>query len=294
MSFLTTLLQGKCIELNENNLSGAIRIRSQLLYNSSYITKAHFPSTVTEIEDVAFYKCSSLSDVHFSEGLKSIGNSTFAGCSSLTKISLPSTLENIGDSAFGHPTMDSNQDWLEEIEGLDTLNPSVIIWRGSFGSYSPWFLSHTGAVLVSQGRLLLGYVNEFEPIPETVTHLAKEFMGSIEWTKQPSTLIIPDSVQRLPVIWGTWSFTNSICKKVVVGTGVSEMMSGSMQIVGDTVWVCKQPANLQLSLPEKGLAYNKQAATMTLYTDNLSLKQYNWSADNVTATIRPLSEAPED
>ena len=43
---------------------------------------------------------------------------------------------------------------------------------------------------------------------------------------------------------------------------------------------------------DKGLAYDKDSRSFTLYTDNEMLKAYNGAGDNVTVTIKPLSEAP--
>lgn len=296
MSFLATLLSRKAIELNESNLEGVTTIRDYFMFKSEYLTKVHLPSTVKELQIMAFAFCEQLSEVVFSEGLEHIADNAFAGTIKLTKISIPSTIQYIGRGAFGHIPLGDVTDALIEVNGIDNISPSCTIWQDSFGNSSPWYKSHPGAILLAQGKLLLGYGKAFENIPESVTHLAQEFMGDVSWSKQPSTLVIPDSISQLPRIWGIVQYKNDICKKVIVGAGVSKMLPGAMQVVGNTVWVCKQPKNFKVALPAPGyaagVAYNKQATTMTLYTDNLSLIQYNWSADNVTATIKPLNEAP--
>lgn len=291
MSFLSTLLQRSCFKLDETNLLGVTSIRSFALYKSDTLYEVHFPNTVTKIDENAFSECSSLKKVIFPNELKEIAVTAFSRCPKLTSITLTPNIESIGNYAFAD-SVNNNNDYLEEIYGVDVIDPSIDIARNVFGINSPWYKKQLGAILFAKGKLLYGYGNTFESIPETVEYTAKSFMGSAAWSNQPATLVIPNSVKRLSYIWESSDYTNSICKKVIVGTGVTEMLQGAMQVVGDTIWICKQPANLKITLPSKNLAYNKQATTMTLYTDNLSLKQYNWSADNVTATIKPLSEAP--
>lgn len=290
MSFLSTLLQRNCFKLDENNLLGVISIREYALFQSSTLYEVYFPNTVIEISEGAFQECSALKKVIFSNKLRKIGIRAFSKCPKLTSVTLTPNIEYIGNYAFADPI--DHKDYLEEIYGVDIIDPSIKIARDVFGINSPWYKKQSGAILFAKGKLLYGYGNTFEAIPETVEYTAASFMGSPTWEKQPTTLVIPNSVKRLDYIWNDTAYTNTICKKVIVGTGVTEMLEGSMQVVGDTIWICKQPANLKIKLPSSRLAYNKQATTMTLYTDNLSLKQYNWKADNVTATIKPLSEAP--
>lgn len=65
--------------------------------------------------------------------------------------------------------------------------------------------------------------------------------------------------------------------------------SGSM---GLTTMTFNQPAGMYVELPSAGngtgMLYVKTAREMTIYTDNEYIKNYNYSADNITATILHL------
>lgn len=64
-----------------------------------------------------------------------------------------------------------------------------------------------------------------------------------------------------------------------------------------TTLVCKQPSSKYVELPEPGdatgLTHDKSSRNVAIYTDNECMKNYNWKGDNVTATIYPLSQAPQ-
>ena len=98
-------------------------------------------------------------------------------------------------------------------------------------------------------------------------------IGAFDAVAVPS-IAVPDTVVR---IWGN-AFNNSATTKVTIGAGVQLLGKGMMK-------------NAKLDIRGK-LAYQKDARSFTLYTDNEMLKAYNWAGDNVTATIKPLSEAP--
>ena len=103
---------------------------------------------------------------------------------------------------------------------------------------------------------------------------------------------IPDTVQW---IIGN-AFNGSDTVKVDIGTGVSKMMHNAMGNTKVVTWIFRQPADMVIDLPtagkNTGLGYDKDSRSITIYTDNESLKAYDWAADNITATIKPLSEAP--
>ena len=53
--------------------------------------------------------------------------------------------------------------------------------------------------------------------------------------------------------------------------------------------IFRQPKDVVVQLPEK-LCYSKSAATIDVYTDNDSIKNYDWAKDNFTPTFHSLSE----
>ena len=69
--------------------------------------------------------------------------------------------------------------------------------------------------------------------------------------------------------------------------------SGCLQTTGSPVVLrLNTPADVQVEMPQAGdgtgVAYFKNAREYTIYTDNPVIKNYNWTADNVTATIYHL------
>jgi len=62
--------------------------------------------------------------------------------------------------------------------------------------------------------------------------------------------------------------------------------------VSGHTYTFKTPSGVAMTLPTagngSGMFYNKTAKTMTIYTDNETIKNYNWSADNVTPTFYHL------
>ena len=69
--------------------------------------------------------------------------------------------------------------------------------------------------------------------------------------------------------------------------------TGSMNISNMTF---NQPRDMTVSLPTpgsgSGFLYVKTARNMNIYTDNLIIKNYNYSADNITATLYHLDGTP--
>lgn len=55
----------------------------------------------------------------------------------------------------------------------------------------------------------------------------------------------------------------------------------------------KQPAGMEVTLPtpgqNSGMCYSKTAKSMTIYTDNETIKNYNWVTDNITVTLYHLN-----
>ena len=114
-----------------------------------------------------------------------------------------------------------------------------------------------------------------------------------EHSSKATQYTIPDNVeyvQRNP-------FANQYdLTKIVIGASVSKIEAVLVPHEKVTTLVFRQPQSLVVDLPSPGentgLAYYKQSRDVTIYTDNDSIKNYGWATDNVTATFKPLSEAP--
>ena len=217
----------------------------------------------TQIADGVFYNCTKLTYIEFPETVEKLVHEiyyAFRGCTSLSYV---------GTSALPE-TCDFSR-----VAFVDTP------WLNSFPD---------GMNLLCDGKILFYPKNvTTADIPASVRTIPYGTLNEVA----AATIVVPDTVVR---IYGN-AFGNSATKKVVIGAGVQVMGIGTMENTTVTTWVCRQPADMVIDMPaeageSKGLAYNKNSRSFTLYTDNKMLKAYNWAGDNVTATIKPLSEAP--
>ena len=220
----------------------------------------------TQIAPGVFYKCTKLTSIEFPETVEKIGrdrdNATFPfiGCTALSSVDtskLPETCD--------------------------------FFWKAF--QDTPWLKSFpNGMNLLCDGKILFYPKNvTTAAIPASVRTIPYGTLDEVA----AATIVVPDTVVR---IYGN-AFGNSATTKVVIGAGVQVMGIGTMENTKVTTWICRQPADMVIDMPAeagryKGLAYNKNSRSFTLYTDNKMLKAYNWAGDNVTATIKPLSEAP--
>lgn len=108
----------------------------------------------------------------------------------------------------------------------------------------------------------------------------------------PSSLIIPDNVIDI----GKSAFLNSPPTTITIGKSVNKIDGSAFAIrLGNpslTEITFRQPAGMTISLPTagsgNGMFYSKKAYEITIYTDNETIKNYDWAKDNVTATFKHL------
>lgn len=259
MELIEKIIGKTVTEVTAADIFGAIKIASGVFYSCTKLTSISFPETVEEIGKSAFQDCAALQSIDLI-AIKKIGASAFSGCNTLTTVnteSLPENCEINYNSFIGTPWIDGLPD------GLNLLADGKIAF----------YAKNVTAV----------------EIPDSVRAISE---CAFDKVAAPS-IVVPDTVVH---IWGN-AFGNSATTKVTIGAGVQIMGVGTMGNAKVTTWICRQPINMTLDIPKetgdgKGLAYKKDARSFTLYTDNEMLKAYNWSGDNVTATIKPLSEAP--
>lgn len=106
-------------------------------------------------------------------------------------------------------------------------------------------------------------------------------------------ITIPDSVVSI----GSAAFLGcSSLTSATVGSGVNSIESGAFGNSTGSLYIktitFKQPSGMAVSLPtagsSSGLFYCKTASTLVVYTDNETIKNYDYATDNVTATIYHL------
>ena len=218
-------------------------------------------------------------------GATQIGEGVFYNCKKLTSIEFPETVEKIGRGNFPFEGCTA----LSSVDTSKLPETCDFFWKAF--QDTPWLKSFpNGMNLLCDGKILFYPKNvTTAAIPASVRTIPFGTLNEIA----AATIVVPDTVVR---IYGD-AFGNSATTKVVIGAGVQVMGVGTMENTKVTTWICRQPADMVIDMPaeagkDKGLAYQKNSRSFTLYTDNKMLRAYNWAGDNVTATIKPLSEAP--
>lgn len=133
--------------------------------------------------------------------------------------------------------------------------------------------------------MMTGIVN----VPEGIKNLDMHAFNSVGFAPQLSVYPTVNLPQSLEVLSDN-CFKGAICQPLEIPSGVHTIGSLSLDCGMDLIFM--QPKDMVINLPtagdSTGIAYNKNARTKNIYTDNLAIKNYNWSADNVTATFYHL------
>jgi hypothetical protein len=83
------------VEFNEG-----LETINEASFNQTSLERIICPSTLIEIESLAFLGCKNLSELVLNEGLQKIGEQAFDDCTSLESVSIPSTVRDINASVF--------------------------------------------------------------------------------------------------------------------------------------------------------------------------------------------------
>lgn len=218
------------------------------------------------------------------KGVYCIRSNCFKGCAGLTAVELPHTVKHIDFYAFyGCP-----------LETLDTsrLEKDCLIAPNAFDPSAWPFYDGTSRVLMGKDDCIM-FKNESgsTEIPACVKNIAGSAFTSLD--SSITAVTIPDTVE---ILYGGKVVPDSVVN-VTVGAGVYKMSTGTMYSTSSRTWVFRQPAGMTVELPTAGdgtgLNYYKDSRTITIYTDNECIINYDWSGDNITANIYPLADAPE-
>lgn len=252
MSLFSQIINGTITNLSAKDLWGVKNISLLVFYNSRLQT-IEFPITCIRIGDISFLDSTFLTTVKLPSNLKYIGIEAFSGCTALNNIEL-------------------------------NMDPYCVIRKNAFLN-TPFYTNATKDIISINGKVLIKAVTSTS-FPSSIINIASNSCNKLVTN---STLIIPDQIE---IIGGPPA---SSIATLSIGNKVSELYTESIPTTVTTL-ICRQPADFIVTLPEpgdgSGLTYNKDSRNMTLYTDNESLKNYNWDGDNVTVTIYPLSQAP--
>lgn len=268
MAKLSELLSGSITKITANDLKGCTKLKAACFANSLNLTSVELPDTVKSIGALAFYKCP------------------------ITSLTLPASLEIVGtlsplgDILYGPISASAT---LTEIDA-SRLKPDCFIYKDAFND-TGWLSSFgtTDYILIGENdSILFRQASNSDEIPMSVKTIVR---NAISLNSTFTEITIPDTVESIQGYIGGSSLT-----KVTVGSSVRKMYMGTMDSTAITTWVFRQPAEMTVELPKPGdgfgLGYNKSSRSITIYTDNECIKNYNWSGDNITATIYPLADAP--
>ena len=89
-----------CLSLRVVVFNEGLETINEASFNQTSLEHIICPSTLIEIDNLAFCGCKNLSELVLNEGLQRIGKQAFNNCISLESISIPSTVTYINDMVF--------------------------------------------------------------------------------------------------------------------------------------------------------------------------------------------------
>ena len=236
-------------------------------------------------------KITSLSPLNLFEASR-IKHSCFANHTQLKSIVIPESVKVIENSAFSDCTSLYNID-------TDNMDPYCEI-NCNFED-TTWYNSqpNESIITMANGRIMVGNKiskpsNGFV-IPSNIVTLGTHACRAIDSDNADSSFtsfIIPDTVE---IICESIFYLQSGLTQITIGKNVRKIGS-ELVPTNATTLIFRQPADMEIELPtpgeNTGLGYEKNSRSLTIYTDNIAIRNYDWSADNATVTFYPLSEAP--
>lgn len=178
---------------------------------------------------------------------------------SVTEIIIPSKITSIGVHAFSNCTSLAN-----------VSIPNNILSIGNTAFYNC-----TGLTSIT--------------IPNSVTSIGSSAFQASGLTD----ITIPNSVTSIgaSAFKGCSKLTNATIGSGVSNFGASIFANSSEALYIQTIRF-NQPSGMAVTLPtagsSTGMFYCKTASTLTVYTDNETIKNYNYATDNVTPTFYHL------
>lgn len=308
-------------ELQPEDFLGVTKITYGVFAYNKNLATVNMPDNITSIGHSAFYMCG-ITNLHLSESLTTVETDAFyASINNLQNLILPEKLVEIGVSAFsgykGPISIHKNILNIKEsafsgISSLDTskMNNKCRIDAASFCSIlkptepnslqyrNEWYKSlPDGPITLARGEILYRYKGTagLQECPSTVKTMGERCCMYLEneHSSTATQYTIPDNVEYVQK--NPFAFQSTLTK-IVVGANVSKIEHNLVPHEKVTTLVFRQPQDLIVDLPTPGegtgMAYYKDSRAVTIYTDNDSIKNYGWATDNVTATFKPLSEAP--
>lgn len=253
MSLFSLILTRQISTLNPKDVFGIKRICFDCFADSK-LTSVSLPNTCEIIDSSAFSYNESLKSLTLPPSITRLGPSAFYGCTALTNVNL-------------------------------NVSPNCVIEASCFAQ-APFYTNATSNLYAANGKILL---KDISPTwPSGIINLAADVGANLFGSA--TTIVIPENIQ---IIGGRIVAANAT--KMTIGSNCKYLGISSIP-TSVTTLICKQPAGMNVRTPASGetsgLTYEKDARSMTIYTDNEDMKNYDWAGDNVTPTFYPLSQAP--
>lgn len=237
-------------------------------YGKTYMfannTSLVLPEGITEIKTQALERSSGLKSIILPESLlliKGLGMSS--STSELNHITIKKNVQQCNVQIFMGGTSPSI------VYGAENMQSTVT--TGIFGRSSTSVVSDTTISFTDDVKSIPGSLCNFNVANPDNFSLPPylESLGAKSLPLNLTTITIPATVREIK--------------------GMIKYSNGDSRI---TTSRFLQPAGMSVTLPtagsSTGMFYYKSSYNMTVYTDNETIKNYNWSADNVTPTFYHL------
>lgn len=153
------------------------------------------PNTIERIGNGAFEECRNLRDIVIPDSVKTIGNEAFAVCCSLQEITIPATIEKIGDNPISMHTSENYLFIREKYRGGKNYFKSAVRHNIRTKSHSERFVTQDNMLIDTFEKRLISYFGDedFVCIPNSIKTIGNEAFA-YSTIKQ---ITIPDSVTRI-------------------------------------------------------------------------------------------------
>ncbi len=196
---------------------GVVSIGRHAFYNNKF-AELIIPSSVVNIDELAFSSCMHLKRVTFKEGLLSIGKEAFRGCVSLTSVTIPSTVTSLDRLAFINCTA-LNSFWVSDNNKVYKGESNCVMLRAEPTVLYCCFANGTIPAYITKIGDYAFYYNTARGslhIPKSVTEIG---VSAFESSSIKGSVVIPDSVITI----GNSAFKSCNITSVTVGNGVKSI-----------------------------------------------------------------------
>jgi len=244
--------------LTSSQLKGLLKVGPGKFYLAQSLSQIELPSTATILDDYAFYGIGATNvspavtvTIKLPNTITSIGNRCFQSAAILS-MNFPASIQSLGIYAF-----DGCISWEADTITIPGAVDNIPTYCFNACSKIKEFILQEGITEVKSYAFgnCTGMVSL--SLPESLTTLQA---NSFYYCTALTEIRIPKNVATM----GQYCFYDSKATNVYF----------------------EQPAGMTVSMTQ--VFNGKNARTMNVYTDNESIKNYNWSGDNITPTFYHL------